>query len=111
MKKIILLAFVLVLASCVTPADRKAQKETYIAQYKPSAEVAGNIRAGFIQNGMTKDEVIASIGQPCSYCYGTLESSSGDTWEYNTFGTAAIGIGRGKYIFFNNKDKVIGWLK
>ena len=62
-----------------------------------------------IRVGMTKQQVIAAWGPPCGYCYGTRESSWGDTWEYNVFGTTSSGIGRGTYLYFDRTGTLTGW--
>ena len=72
-------------------------------------DVINQIAVGTINLGFTKEQVIAARGEPCSYCYGTTESSWGDTWEYNPFGTSTYGIGHGTYIYFNKMGNVTGW--
>lgn len=111
MKRIILTtALAITLTACVNPMETPRWK--YIeANPHLSDEIKGAIFHQQIMPGMTKEQVRAAIGEPCGYCYGTRTSSTGDTWEYNTFGTSIYGAGRGQYVFFNNKGKVIGWNK
>jgi len=66
------------------------------------------IKDGAIMVGMTKDQVSASWGNPCGWCYGTRKSRWGDTWEYNVFGSSTMGIGNGHYVYFQN-GRVVGW--
>lgn len=64
-----------------------------------------------ISVGMTKKQVIASWGEPCWWCYGTRQSSMGDTWEYNVFGSSAYGAGSGTYLFFDSNGVLKYWSK
>lgn len=63
--------------------------------------------------GMTKEQVIASWGLPCKWCYGTRKNPGGDTWEYHIPGAESpivgadfIGIGTGIYLYFD-KDGIL----
>jgi hypothetical protein len=64
-----------------------------------------------IKAGMTKEQVIASWGNPCWYCYGTRENSWGDTWEYNVFGSSSYGAGSGTYLYFDRSGYLEHWSK
>lgn len=89
----------------------EARRNNYVAsrgdQIAPT--IRGAIVDGKIMRGMTKEEVRASWGDPCGYCYGTRSASWGDTWEYNVFGSGSYGAGNGTYVFFDQSDRVTGW--
>lgn len=108
-KKIILALFVVVLAAC---ASQQSKREAYLKNH-PNTDpvIAQAIKAGKIRKGMTKEEVRASWGDPCWYCYGTKEASWGDSWEYNPFGTGRYSVGAGTYVYFDRSGKVINWSK
>lgn len=76
-----------------------------------SADVRRAIENKQIKVGMTKNEVMASWGIPCWYCYGTRETSEGEWWEYNPFGTGRYGAGNGTYLFFDNTGTLKYWTK
>lgn len=66
--------------------------------------------------GMTKEQVIASWGLPCKWCYGTRKNPGGDTWEYHIpgadspiVGSDFIGIGTGTYLNFDKDGKLKYW--
>ncbi|MBS0497083.1 MAG: hypothetical protein JSR51_05475 [Proteobacteria bacterium] len=66
--------------------------------------------------GMTKEQVIASWGLPCKWCYGTRKNPGGDTWEYHIpgadspiVGSDFIGIGTGTYLYFDKDGKLKYW--
>ena len=73
------------------------------------ANISTAIRNKEIMVGMTKEQVIASWGEPCWMCYGMRRSSSGDTWEYNPGGITSLGIGAGTYLYFDNNDVLRYW--
>ncbi|GKS69549.1 hypothetical protein W03_15530 [Nitrosomonas sp. PY1] len=68
-----------------------------------------------IMVGMTKDQVLASWGKPCGWCYGTRQSSTGDIWEYNKFGSSYIGsylgVRSNTYLYFDTRDILRYWVK
>ena len=74
-----------------------------------SAEMRRIINENKIRVGMTKAQVIASWGSPCGHCYGTRQRSSGDSWEYNIFGSSYMGAGSGTYLYFDNKGILQHW--
>lgn len=106
MKRVVILAMLL-LAGCATD-DSNIRKEM-LARPDLAPDVRAAIEKEQIHKGMTKDEVAASWGYPCGYCYGTRQSSWGDSWEYNIFGTGSQGIGRGTYVYFGRDGRVTGW--
>lgn len=98
-----------ILAGCVFGANRDS-RAAYVAENPYMEERIENaILAGKIVEGMTKEEVRASWGQPCSYCIGTRSASWGDTWEYNPFGSARPSAGT--LVFFDASGRVKGWSK
>ncbi len=99
------------LAGCAMFGGDDSRRQNYVqsrASEIPSS-IRGAIIDGNIMRGMTKDEVRASWGDPCGYCYGTKSASWGDTWEYNVFGSGSYGAGNGTYVFFDQADRVTGW--
>lgn len=104
---IIMMVNLALLAGCVS--DQSRRTDYLAANPSTSPEIAAAIKAGQIKVGMTKDQVQASWGAPCSRCYGTRQASWGDTWEYNTFGSGSYGAGSGTYIYFDRAGKVRSW--
>lgn len=84
-----------------------ASVKSYAADAVPLAQRLKDTR--HLEVGMTKDQVRASMGNPCGPCYGTTHNSWGDTWEYNAFGTGSQGIGNGTIVYFDAGGKVTGW--
>lgn len=76
-----------------------------------SPEIRTAIVDGKIKRGMTKDQVLAAWGNPCSYCRGTRVSSVGEWWEYNPFGSGRYSYGNGTHLFFGNDGKLQYWSK
>ena len=66
-----------------------------------------DVLSGLIRVGMTKEQVLASWGQPCLICRGTRSTSYGDWWEYDVFADARPGIGT--HLFFGPDDKLRFW--
>lgn len=87
--------------------SHNARLEYIAAHQEESANIRQSILDGKIETGMTKADVVASWGQPCSYCYGTTHNSWGDSWEYNIEGSAAPGAGT--YVYFDDNGLVTGW--
>lgn len=109
MKNIIFLFFVL-LVSCGAIDNYRIRKEVLDSKLTTPA-TKKLIEQGKIKIGMTKDEVIASWGLPCYHCYGTRSTSSGDWWEYNSFGTSRYGTGSGTHLRFNSAGILVYWSK
>jgi len=105
MKLLIYLIIFISLAGCTALNNSRRQ---YISQH-PGTEYKKEILNGYIKKGMTKAEVRASWGDPCTYCYGTRQTSEGDWWEYNIFGSSSSGAGSGTYLFFNNAGILEYW--
>jgi len=102
-------AFSLGLVGCAS--DQVRRDNAMKAHPEWPEEIRKTIAEGKIQVGMTKDQVKASWGPPCGYCYGTKQSSWSDTWEYNPFGTGRYGIGAGTYLFFDSSGQLKAWSK
>ena len=111
MKKMFLLLMFLLLSGCGIIEENAIRKEVLANDMNMSPEFRHAIWDKKIMVGMSKDQVRASWGNPCWHCYGTRESSYGDTWEYNIFGTGSNGIGGGTYLFFDRRGKLKSWSK
>lgn len=110
MKKIMLIALLVALLSgCAATHDKSARMDWLRAHPDTPIPAFAAIMHGSIIEGMTKEQVQASWGRPCGYCYGTTSSSWGDTWEYNPFGSAPMGAGSGTIVYFGSRGRVIGW--
>lgn len=109
MKCFLVTALLLAIAGCATDQSRRDQYLQVNPQTEPRISAA--ITEGSIVIGMTKEEVIASWGYPCGRCYGTRESSAGDWWEYNPFGSSSYGIGAGTHLRFDNSGRLKYWSK
>jgi len=108
MKKLTLIFATLVLAGCGLAYEVQLRDEV-LADPNVTYTTKEAIKAKKIKVGMTKREVTAAWGNPCSLCYGTRKSSEGETWEYNTFGSGRHGIGNGTYLHFNRQGKLVYW--
>lgn len=113
MRNLTIILLSISLTGCISNAEIRAKqlkaREDYIAAHpKIKSEFAEAIRAAKIRVGMSKDDVKASWGTPCWYCHGTRQSTWGDTWEYNIFGTGSYGVGAGTYVFFDDAGRVRG---
>ncbi|TNE75518.1 MAG: hypothetical protein EP334_10220 [Gammaproteobacteria bacterium] len=95
------------LSGCGVIADKQHRDE--VLSYDLAPDVRAAIERKEIKIGMTKDEVKASWGRPCGYCYGTRSTSEGDWWEYNAFGSSRYGAGSGTYLFFGRDDRLKYW--
>lgn len=58
-----------------------------------------------ISRGMTKAEVLISMGAPCGFCSGDTQNSWGDTWDYTLTGDP----GYGTVVYFGPDGTVVGW--
>lgn len=109
---IIAIATILLLSGCSAVRDNRIRQEVLADSNLPE-EIRRAIDLKELAVGMTQEQVIASWGSPCKWCYRTRKSSSGDTWEYHIpgadsiiVGSDFIGIGTGTYLYFD-KDKIL----
>ncbi|PXW89959.1 outer membrane protein assembly factor BamE [Nitrosomonas sp. Nm84] len=111
----IVIVAILLLHGCGAVRENRIRQEV-LADANMSAEIRKAIDQKELVAGMTKEQVIASWGLPCKWCYGTRKSPSGDTWEYVLFGSNLpingsdiIGIGKGIYLFFDSNGTLKHW--
>lgn len=104
----LMLAGVVVLGGCGIMQEREARRLA-LADPNLTPEIRAAIHAKHIRVGMTKRQVLAAWGNPCWYCYGTRQTSRGDVWEYNVFGSSSYGIGSGKYLYFDSTGHLTYW--
>ncbi|MBL8500549.1 MAG: hypothetical protein JNL77_08225 [Nitrosomonas sp.] len=109
---IIVIATILLLSGCSAVRDNRIRQEVLADSNLPE-EIRRAIDLKELAVGMTQEQVIASWGSPCKWCYRTRKSSSGDTWEYHIpgadsiiVGSDFIGIGTGTYLYFD-KDRIL----
>lgn len=108
LKFVSVIVFLILLVGCGAIQEANIKKQV-LADPHLNAKIRNAIENGEIKVGMTKNQVIASWGNPCSYCYGARNSSWGDTWEYNEFGSSSYGVGAGTYLFFSSAGILKGW--
>ncbi|MER0203462.1 MAG: hypothetical protein DU480_06295 [Nitrosomonas sp.] len=109
---ITVIATVLMLSGCSAVKDNRIRQEVLADSNLPE-EIRRAIDLKELAVGMTQEQVIASWGSPCKWCYRTRKSSSGDTWEYHIpgadsviVGSDFVGIGTGTYLYFD-KDRIL----
>lgn len=109
---ITIIATVLILSGCSAVKDNRIRQEVLADSNLPE-EIRRAIDLKELAVGMTQEQVIASWGSPCKWCYRTRKSSSGDTWEYHIpgadsviVGSDFVGIGTGTYLYFD-KDRIL----
>lgn len=107
---ILIMFFIFLLTGCGWIQEVNIKKQV-LADPALAPKVREAIENNKIKIGMTKNQVIASWGNPCWYCYGTRESSWGDTWEYNLFGSGRYSAGSGTYLFFDTLGRLKAWSK
>ena len=99
-KSILLLVGLLIfLIGCMSPQQLEL-REIIFANPNCSPRIKQLIREEGIIVGMTKEQVIASWGEHCWWCYGTTKSSWGDTWQYGY-----------QILFFNSQGILTGWTR
>ena len=112
---ILLLAAILLLAGCGVAREHRIRQDVLSDTSMPK-EVRTAIDRKELIVGMTKEQVIASWGLPCKWCFGTRKNPNGDTWEYSVFGSDIwvngsdfLGLGSGIYLFFDNNETLKYW--
>lgn len=112
---IILAAVIFSLAGCGVSKENRIRQEVLSDTGLPE-EIRRAIDLKQLVAGMTKEQVIASWGLPCKWCYGTRKNPGGDTWEYHIPGANSpivgadfIGIGTGTYLYFDKDGKLKHW--
>lgn len=104
----VVLAVLVALGGCGLMQERAARREA-LADPGLSERTRAAILAKQIHVGMTQQQVVAAWGQPCWWCYGTRQTSAGDVWEYNVFGSSVYGAGSGKYLRFDRTGRLTYW--
>ena len=112
---ITLIAAILLLNGCGSVRENKIRQDVLSDTGMPE-EMRRAIDLKQLVVGMTQEQVIASWGLPCKWCYGTRKSPSGDTWEYHlpgadflVVGSDFLGIGTGTYLYFDSSKKLKHW--
>lgn len=107
---LIKLLFITMLSGCgITMQDRI--RSDVLSNPNLDKKTRQAIQNKAIHVGMTKQQVLASWGEPCWWCYGTRQTSNGDSWEYNVFGSSYMGAGSGTYLYFDNNGILQFWSK
>ena len=112
---ILLLAAILLLAGCGVARENRI-RQAVLADTSMPIEIRTAIDRKELIVGMTKEQVIASWGLPCKWCFGTRKNPNGDTWEYSAFGSDIwvngadfLGLGSGVYLFFDQNQALKYW--
>jgi len=104
------MSFLIIVSGCGATLEEKTRSDV-LSKEDLSPEIRRTIMNKEIMIGMTKDQVLASWGKPCSWCYGTRQSTTGDTWEYSKFWSSYIGVRSSTYLYFDNHDVLRYWVK
>lgn len=112
---VVLMAVIFSLTGCGVVKENRIRQEVLSDTSLPE-EIRRAIDLKALAAGMTKEQVIASWGLPCKWCYGTRKNPGGDTWEYHIpganspiVGSDFIGIGTGTYLYFDKDGKLKHW--
>lgn len=112
---ITLAAIIFLLVGCSVVKENRIRQEV-LSDTRLSDEIRRAIDLKELAVGMTREQVIASWGLPCKWCYGTRKNPGGDTWEYHfpgadslIVGSDFIGIGTGIYLYFDKDGKLRHW--
>ena len=111
---IILIATIILLQGCGAVRENRIRQEVLSDTTMPE-EIRKAIDQKELVVGMTKEQVIASWGLPCKWCFRTRRSPSGDTWEYNLIGGDLLvngsdfSLGSGIYVFFDSDGILKRW--
>lgn len=79
MRKLIIAGFIFGLLACEAPPVRRYEMIAEHPEWTP--ETVKLIEQGFVDKGMTREQVKAAWGRPCYSCAGTVMDQS---WEYQT---------------------------
>ncbi|MCC8996458.1 MAG: hypothetical protein LM517_05280 [Nitrosomonas sp.] len=111
-RTIALVAVILLMSGCGAVKENRIRYEVLSDSSLPE-EIRRAIDHKELVAGMTRQQVIASWGLPCKWCYRTQKSRGGDIWEYHIpgadsiiVGSDFIGIGTGTYLYFD-KDGIL----
>jgi hypothetical protein len=96
------------LAGCGLLQERATRREA-LADPALDPAIRAAIEAKQIRVGMSKQQVTAAWGLHCWYCPGTRQTSQGDSWEYNPFGTGSYSYGAGTYLYFDRAGYLVYW--
>jgi outer membrane protein assembly factor BamE len=109
------MAAIFVFSGCGAVRENKIRQEVLSDTALPE-EIRRAIDQKELTVGMTKEQVIASWGLPCKWCYGTRKNPGGDMWEYHfpgadsvIVGSDFVGIGTGTYLYFDKDGKLRYW--
>jgi outer membrane protein assembly factor BamE len=112
---ITLIAAILLLNGCGSVRENRIRQDVLSDTSMPE-EIRRAIDLKQLVAGMTQEQVIASWGLPCKWCFGTRKSASGDTWEYHLPGSDSVivgadflGIGTGTYLYFDSSKTLKHW--
>ncbi|NOT84089.1 MAG: hypothetical protein HOP02_04745 [Methylococcaceae bacterium] len=96
MKALILILSSLLLVACENAPSRR---EDMLAEHPEwDSKTVELVRLGYLNAGMTMEQVKAAWGRPCWSCVGTTKGTWGESWEYQT-----------QMVFFDPAGKLIRW--
>lgn len=96
MRTTLLLISLLLLTACENAPTRR---EDMLAEHPEwDSKTVQLIRLGYLNPGMTMDQVKAAWGKPCWSCTGTTKGEWGEAWEYPT-----------QIVFFDKSGKLTRW--
>lgn len=95
-KHILPIFMVLLIQACESPPVRREEMIAQHPEWDP--QTVKIIEGGYLQKGMTKEQVKAAWGRPCWTCTGTTSGDWGEAWEYQT-----------QVVFFDKQGRVTRW--
>ena len=96
MRTTLLLISILLLTACENAPTRR---EDMLGEHPEwDSKTVQLIRLGYLNQGMTMDQVKAAWGKPCWSCTGTTKGDWGEAWEYAT-----------QMVFFDKSGKLTRW--
>ena len=108
MKRSLFLAVIPILMAACMAGTTLGSRQKYVAQHPGLAkEVYNAILAGEICMGMTRDQVVASLGYPDRVHEDTYQSGTRTQFCYDQIG-ANFNFNRYHYVYFEN-DRVTSW--